>query len=360
MTLSEIPFNKLPLLPPRMEQVETLAVLRQVAITAAVVGELKGLASTLPNPNILLNAVILKEATASSEIENIITTQDKLYQALTIKTLQTDAATKEVLRYREALLTGFHFLTKHGFISTNAIIQIQQVLEENSASIRRLPGTALKNAMTGATIYTPPDDYDTIMDLMQNLEDYIHEENGVSPYIKMAVQHYQFESIHPFYDGNGRTGRILNVLFLILKDCLGQPILYHSKYIIENKADYYRLLQEVRTKENWEDWILFMAKGVEETAKQTIGKILQINELFQLTLEKIKQEKPKVYSKEFLELLFVQPYCRIETVVEHLGITRPTASRYLNELAKLGILRKQQVWKETLFIHQRLSDMLGE
>ncbi|MCB9285645.1 MAG: Fic family protein [Lewinellaceae bacterium] len=356
----EIPFNDLPLLPPPRAQLETVPVLRQVSKAAAAVGELNGLANILPNPAILLNAVVLKEATVSSEIENIITTQDKLYQALSIKGLAVDPSTKEVLRYREALLEGYRFLSENGFLNTNAIVKIQQVLEGNNAGIRRLPGTALKNAATGATIYTPPDNYETILRLMKNLEDYLHSDDDLSPFIQLAVQHYQFESIHPFYDGNGRTGRILNVLFLIMKGLLDKPVLYLSKFIIEHKTDYYRLLQEVRTRENWEDWVLFTTRAVEVTARETIDKIWQINSLFYQTLEKIRQEKPKIYSKDLLELLFIQPYCRIELVMDQLGVSRPTASRYLNELAGTGVLSTRQIWKETLFIHQALFDILRE
>ena len=355
-----MPFNDLPLLPPKRELLETVPVLRQVSKTAAAVGELKGLVNTLPNPAILLNAVVLKEAAASSEIEHIITTQDKLYQALSIKGLTVDPSTKEVLRYREALLAGYRFLSEKGFLNTNAIVQIQQVLEENSAGIRRLPGTALKNATTGTTIYTPPDDHETILLLMKNLEDYLHSDDDLSPFIQLAVQHFQFESIHPFYDGNGRTGRILNVLFLIMKGLLDKPVLYLSKFIIEHKSDYYRLLQEVRNHENWEEWVLYMTRAVEVTARETIERIVQINDLFYKTLEKVKQEKPKIYSKDLLELLFVQPYCRIEIVMDQLGVSRPTASRYLNELAETGILSTRQVWKETLFIHQALLGILRE
>lgn len=354
----EIPFNDLPLLPPSRAKLETMPILRQVAKTAAVIGELKGLADTLPNPNILLNAVILKEATASSEIENIITTQDKLYQALSLKGLQVDPQTKEVLRYREALLEGYRYLTKNGFINTNAIISIQKELEGNSAGIRQLPGTALKNATTGTTIYTPPDNYDTILRLMKNLEEYLHSEEDISPFIQLAVQHYQFESIHPFYDGNGRTGRIINVLFLIMKGLLHQPVLYLSQYIIDHKSDYYRLLQEVRTQDNWEEWVLFLTKGVEVTAIETIHKIRQINDLFNQMLEAVKREKPKIYRKDLLELLFVQPYCRIEIVMEQLGVSRPTASRYLNELAGIGVLTIKQVWKENIFINEGLFKIL--
>jgi Fic family protein len=358
MMKPEIPFNDLPFLPPPRAQIETIPVLRQVSLTAAAVGELKGLANTLPNPDILLNAVVLKEATASSEIENIITTQDKLYQALSIKRLNVDLSTKEVLRYREALLEGYRLLSKRGFLSTNDIVKIQQVLEENSAGIRRLPGTALKNAATGTTIYTPPDHQGTILRLMKNLEDYLHSDDNLSPFIQLAVQHYQFESIHPFYDGNGRTGRILNVLFLIMKGLLEKPVLYLSKFIIDHKSDYYRLLQEVRIRENWGEWVLFMTKAIEVSARETIEKIHQINNLFYRTLETVRKEKPKIYSKDLLELLFVQPYCRIEMVMEQLDVSRPTASRYLNELAGAGILKTRKVWKENLFIHEALFNLL--
>jgi Fic family protein len=358
MVNPEKPDNQLPFLPPQRELVETLPVLRQAHKAAAALGELKGLARTLPNTNILLNAIILQEAAASSEIENIITTQDKLYQAISLKNTETDPATKEVLRYREALLEGYRLLMDNGFLSTNLIIKIQQVLEENSAGIRRLPGTALRNATTNTIIYTPPDDYDTILNLMKNLEDYLHQEEDLSPFIRLAIQHYQFESIHPFYDGNGRTGRILNVLFLIMNGLLDRPVLYLSKFIITHKGDYYRLLQEVRTRQNWEEWVLYIGKAVEVTALQTVEKINQINDLFVLTAERIRVEKSKIYSKDLVELLFVQPYCRIENVIDQLGVSRPTASRYLNALSNAGLLTTMQVWKETLFINQPLLQVL--
>jgi Fic family protein len=352
------PFNNLPFLPPDKESTETKNILRQVVKSSLALAELKGLVHTLPNPDILLNAVILKEASASSEIENVITTQDKLYQALSAKGTQVDTATKEVLRYREAILSGFEQIKKKGFINTNIIIQIQKVLENNNAGIRKLPGTALKNAVTGKVIYTPPDNYQTIISLMKNLEDYLNKEVELSPLINLAIQHYQFESIHPFYDGNGRTGRIINVLYLILHGLLGSPILYLSKFIIENKADYYRLLQEVRTKDNWEEWILFILTGVEKTSKETIQQIQEINRLFQTASDKIKDEFPKSFNKELLELLFEQPYCKIEFVIERLNISRITASKYLKELKQIGILESKQVWKETLYINSKLFDLL--
>ena len=355
----EIPFNELPLLPLPRESIETIEVLRQVEKTASALGELKGFAHTLPNPNILLNAVVLREASASSEIENIITTQDKLYQALSVKNLSPDPATKEVLRYREALLTGYRFLKEKGFISVNGIVKIQEVLEENSAGIRRLPGTALKNASTGATIYTPPDDYDTVMDLMKNLETFLNvPDEGPSPLIKLAVQHYQFESIHPFYDGNGRTGRILNVLYLIANGFLETPVLYLSQFIIRHKPDYYRLLQEVRTDQRWEAWVLFMLRAVEGTARDTITSIHAVNEHFLKCQEEVRTELPKIYSKDLLELLFEQPYARIELVMERMGVSRPTATRYLRELERIGVLASKQVWKETLFVNHALFELL--
>lgn len=355
---TEKPFNDLPLLPPAKDQVETVKILHQLVKSSVALAELKGLAKILPNPTILLNAIILKEARASSEIENVITTQDKLYQALSAKGVEADAATKEVLRYREAVLYGFYFIRKKGFLSTNAILEIQKILEENAAGIRKLPGTALRNASTGKVIYTPPDNIHSINMLMKNLEKYLNEQDDISSLIKMAVQHYQFESIHPFYDGNGRTGRIINILYLILNGLLENPILYLSAYIIDNKPDYYRLLQEVRTKDNWEAWVLFILKGVEQTANETIKQIKEISQLFIKTQELVKKKIPKSYSKELIELLFEHPYCKSEYLTGRLGISRITASKYLKELEKIKVLQSRQVWKETLYINKKLFDLL--
>jgi Fic family protein len=280
VTKSNKAFNDLPFLPPKQSLVETIAILKQESKTAVALAELKGLSKTLPNPNILINAVVLKEAQASSEIENVITTQDKLYQALYAKNAKPDIATKEVLRYREALLMGTRLIKEKGFLNTNGIISIQSELEENNAGLRRLPGTALVNDLTNEVIYTPPDNFDTISKLMKNLEEYLNgDEADISPLIKLAIQHYQFESIHPFYDGNGRTGRIINVLYLILKGLLNEPVCIPQCLYHQNKSDYYRLLQEVRTKNNWEDWILYMLKGVEQIALSTVGQIT-INQPF--------------------------------------------------------------------------------
>jgi Fic family protein len=238
------------------------------------------------------------------------------------------------------------------------VISIQKILAENNAGIRKLPGTALRNAATNKVIYTPPDDHDSILVLMKNFENYFNEQDDLSPLIKMAVQHYQFESIHLFYDGNGRTGRIINILHIILCDLLESPILYLSDYIINSKSDYYRLLQEVRTKDKWEDWVLYILKGVEETSSKTIGQIKAIQKLFISTQEKIKKEQPKAYNKELIEVLFEHPYCKTEILTTRLKISRITASKYLKQLEGIGILKSKQVWKETLYINTKLFDLL--
>lgn len=358
-TKSNKAFNDLPLLPPKESLVETIAILKQESKSAVALAELKGLTNTLPNPNILINAVILKEAQASSGIENVITTQDKLYQALYAKSTKPDGATKEVLRYREALLMGTRLIKERGFLNSNGIIAIQKELEENNAGLRKLPGTALINDLTNEVIYTPPDNFDTISDLMKNLEEYLNNDaDDVSPLIKLAIQHYQFESIHPFYDGNGRTGRIINVLYLILKGLLNEPVLYLSSFIIQNKGDYYRLLQEVRTKNNWEDWILYMLKGIEQTAQITIEQINKINLLFSETQKLVQDKLPRIYSKDLIEQLYIHPYSKIEFLVNNLGIERKAASRYLNGLEEIGILKSQQKGKEVIYINTKLYNLL--
>jgi Fic family protein len=356
---TEKAFNNLPLLPPAQTLVETISVLKQVSKSAVALAELKGLAKTLPNPNILINAIVLKEAQASSEIENVITTQDKLYQALYAKSVKPDIATKEVLRYRESLLLGTQLIKERGFLNTNGIIDIQKELEENTAGTRKLPGTALVNDLTNEVIYTPPDNFETISNLMKNLEDYLNDDSDdVSPLIKLAIQHYQFESIHPFYDGNGRTGRIINVLYLILKGLLDEPVLYLSSFIIKNKGDYYRLLQEVRTKNNWEGWILFVLRGIEITALETLKQISEINHLFKQSQTLIQEKLPRIYSKDLVEQLFIHPYCKNEFLVANLHIERKAASRYLNYLVELGVLESLQKGKEIIYINSNLYNLL--
>ncbi len=355
----EIPFNDLPILPPANEFIESVIILKQLVKSSVAIAELKGIIHILPNPEILLNAVILKEARASSEIENVITTQDKLYQALSAKGDQIDSSTKEVLRYREAMLFGFRTIQKKNILTINTIVEIQQILEENNAGIRKLPGTALRNSVTGKAIYTPPDQTDVINSLLSNLEKFINlDEDEIPHLVKMAIQHYQFESIHPFYDGNGRTGRIINILCLIMSGLLDQPVLFLSGYIIDNKSEYYRLLQEVRTNNKWEDWILYILKGVEITAQATINQVTEMNTLFEQTTEKTRKEFPKLYSKELIELLFEHPYSKSEYLENRLSISRITAAKYLKALENIGILQSKKVWKETLYINTALFELL--
>ena len=354
----EIPFNDLPILPPAKEFIESVPILKQLVKSSVALAELKGIIHILPNPEILLNAIILKEARASSEIENVITTQDKLYQALTAKGNQIDTSTKEVLRYREAMLYGFRTIQKNNILTINTIIEIQQILEENNAGIRKIPGTALRNSATGKVIYTPPDNIDVINSLLSNMEKFINtDEDEIPQLIKMAIQHYQFESIHPFYDGNGRTGRILNILYLIMAGLLEQPVLFLSGYIIENKSEYYRLLQEVRTNNKWEDWILYILKGVETTALATINQVTEMNTLLEQTKEKARKEFPKIYSNELIELLFEHPYSKSEYLENRLSISRITAAKYLKALEHIGVLQSKKVWKETLYINTKLFEL---
>ena len=303
-------------------------------------------------------SVVLQESKDSSEIENIITTKDELYKAVSETTKKIDAATKEVMFYREALYEGFNQLKEHDFISINDVINIQKILVQNNAGIRTLPGTKLVNDTTNEVVYTPPQTKEEIDELLKNFTEYLNNQDD--SLIKLAVLHYQFESIHPFYDGNGRTGRILNILYLILKHHLDVPILYLSSYIIKNKEEYYKLLQKVRTEQKWEDWIIFILKGVEETATETIQKVKDIKNLLDNTIEKIKTQTPKIYSKELVETLFENPYCKIEFIVKLLGVERKAASRYLHDLEDLGILKCIKVGKDNLFINVELMNILKE
>ena len=357
----DAPYRILDKLPPQREKIETLKVLRETSKATAALAELKGIANTIPNQSMLVNAIVLQEAKGSSEIENIITTQDELYKALTINKSNISPETKEVVNYRKAIFYGFDLIKKQGFLRVNDIIDIQQKLIGNSAGIRSMPGTVLKNDTTGEVVYTPPQDKKEILDLLSNFIEYFNQDkNEISPLINLAVLHHQFESIHPFYDGNGRTGRILNILYLILNDLIDIPILYLSSYIIENKPDYYRLLNQTNRLGKWEEWILFMLKAVEITSIQTIKKINSIRILLDKTIEKVQIDSPKIYKKELVELLFEQPYSKIEFVVDRLGVERKAASRYLQELERIGILESQKVGRETLYINRELIEILKQ
>ena len=342
---------------PLTHQIETQKVLKKAISANRALANLNGVARIIPNSSILINSLVLQEAKDSSEIENIITTHDELYRAnLDIESITNEA--KEVQNYKEALLRGFSLVSDTKLLLKKHIIEIQEILEQNDAGIRKQAGTNLKNAQTGEVIYTPPQDYETIQELLTNLEIYINEPNDIDSLINMAIIHHQFESIHPFYDGNGRTGRIINILYLILKDLLDIPVLYLSRYIITHKADYYRLLQEVRTEDKWEEWILYILEAVEQTSLETIELINSISDLMIKIQDKISQELPKIYSKDLVEILFMHPYTKIDFLVDRLNITRQTASKYLNELENIGILENIQIKNSKFFINIELFNLL--
>ena len=338
---------------------ETKKVLKSLPAAHAALAELKGIASTIPNQNILINTLGLQEAKDSSAIENIVTTHDDLYKSeLNLDAFKSLNA-KEVQNYISALKKGFELTLKSGLLTNRTILQIQSVLENNKAGFRKLPGTALKNAATGETIYTPPQDYEEIMSLMANLEKYINDSEiqDCDPLIKMAIIHFQFESIYPFYDGNGRTGRIINILYLIIEKLQSLPILYLSNYIIKHKPDYYRFLQKVRDENLWEEWILFMIKGIEETARETIELIIKIKELM-LDYKHRLRNNYKFYSQDLLNNLFKHPYTKIEFVVNDLGVSRLTAANYLNKLSDDNMLRKEKLGTGNYYINEELFELL--
>lgn len=339
--------------------IESKSVLKSLPSAHAALAELKGIASTIPNQSILINTLALQEAKDSSAIENIITTHDDLYKTeLNLDSFKSLNA-KEVQNYISALKIGFELISKNGILSNKIILKIQEVLEDNKAGFRKLPGTELKNAATGEVIYTPPQDSNDIIKLMSNLEKFINEPQiwNYDPIVKMAIIHFQFESIHPFYDGNGRTGRIINILYLIVEKLQSLPILYLSRYIIQNKSDYYRLLQEVREKNSWEAWILFMIKAVESTSKETIELIILIRELMMSYKHKLR-ENYKFYSQDLLNNLFKHPYTKIEFVVNDLNVSRITAANYLNKLADDGLLKKEKIGTGNYYVNQPLFDLL--
>ena len=355
------PRYKLDLLPPPREKVETIEILRQTNKSTAALAELKGMAKTIPNQAMLINAIVLQEAKDSSEIENIITTQDELYKALTANKSTQSAEIKEVVSYRKAIFSGFDILRKQGFIRINDIVNIQKELVHNTAGIRSTPGTVLKNDKTGEVVYTPPQDKAVIVELLTNfINHYNQRDSELSPLINLAILHYQFESIHPFYDGNGRTGRIINILYLILNDLIEVPILYLSSYLIKNKPEYYRLLNKTNHDGEWQEWIMFMLEAVESTSRDTILKIANIKRLLDKTLIRVQEELPKIYRKELVELLFEQPYSKIDFVVTRLNVERKAASRYLKELEKIGVLESQKVGRETLYINKELIEILKQ
>lgn len=352
------PYNDLPLLPPAKD-VETKAVLRRAIGASRALAELKGLGQTIPNQAMLVDSLVLQEAKASSEIENIVTTNDALFRAFTTETAAIDAATKEVLRYREAIWAGYAALQKRPLLTTNLFVTIVQRIKGNRAGIRVVPGTSVANAVTGKVIYSPPEGESLLRDKLKNVEDFIHADDAMDPLVKLALLHYQFEAIHPFTDGNGRTGRIVNVLFLVLCGLLDVPVLYLSKYIIEHKNDYYRHLRGVTEAGDWEPWILYMLEAVEDTAVFTRQRILAIRDLMEETSELTRSHPGKASSKDLIEIIFRQPYTKVQFLVDAGLAGRKTATEYLRGLEEVGVLRSQRVGREVLYLNTRLYDLLA-
>lgn len=350
------PFNDLSLLPPAGE-VETKRVLKACIEARAALEGLKQAGALLPNQAVLINSIPLLEAQASSEIENIVTTSDALFRYAQIEDQTPDPATKEALRYRTALERGFRSLSQRP-ISTNTAIEVCTQIKGLAMQIRRVPGTALGNQSSGEVVYTPPEGETLLREKLSNWERFIHQNESIDPLIRMAIAHYQFEAIHPFTDGNGRTGRLLNLLILVQLGLLELPVLYLSRAIIRSKSDYYRLLLGVTTHARWEDWILYMLNAVAQTAGWTTYKIKAIQQLQSQALEYIRSKAPKIYSRELVDVIFTQPYCRIQNLVESDIAKRQTASVYLKTLESIGVLKEIKVGREKLFIHPNFVRLL--
>ena len=347
------------LLPFNDYNLKTLRILEALNEASRLLAELKGFANSIPNQYILINAITINEAKDSSAIENIVTTHDKIYKVLT-KSGFKDEAAKEVVDYRQAIWRGYEIIKEKGFINTNILVELQSIIEHNRAGIRKTPGTNLINSATGQIIYTPPQEEKEIRDLLKSLEDFINnKEDGVDPLIKMALIHYQFESIHPFYDGNGRTGRILNVLYLVLNELIDSPILYLSNYINKNKMEYYRLFSDFRDNNNYEDWIIYILKGIGETSKNTIELIKQILQEMEAYKREFIEKLPKIYSEELLNALFYEVYTRINYVEEKCSVTRQTAATHLNQLTDAGLLEYEKIGRESIYKNTRLIKLLS-
>ncbi len=351
--------NLLSKLPPGAE-LETKNILKQLSKSHRALAELKGFSEMIPNKNILINAITINEAKDSSEIENIVTTHDELFKTLSRENYASPSA-KEVVNYRTALWKGYELIKENEFLSTNMIINIHEIIEPDKGGIRRLPGRVLKNEITGEVIYTPPSGKEEILSYLDNLEQYINNDyDDIDYLIKLAVIHYQFECIHPFYDGNGRTGRIINVLYLVLKDLLDSPILYLSKFIIRNKSAYYHLLQSVTKENKWEDWILYILQGIEETAEETLLLVKKINVLLEKTAEDIRRILPAIYSRELINLIFFEFYTKISYIEEGLNISRKTAAKYLSILEEEGFLVSEKIGRERIYLNQELFKIVKD
>ena len=349
------PYNDLPALPPT-SAVETPAVLKKAIAASRALAELKGMAERMPNQAMLIDSLVLQEARASSEIENILTTNDEVYKAASDDGLAASAQTKEVLRYRQALNHGFRQIRTRP-LATALFVEMAQIIKETTFDVRRTPGTRIANGR-GETVYTPPEGERVIRDKLRDLETFMHAQDDLDVLVKMALVHYQFEAIHPFPDGNGRTGRLINILYLVDQGLLNLPVLYLSRHIIDHKTAYYDGLRRVTEEGAWEDWILYMLDAVQQTSVRTQQQITDILALMESTRERVQREAPSVYSKDLVEQIFRQPYCKI-SFLEQAGLgTRQTCAKYLRELERLGVLQGQKIGREVYFINKALFDLL--
>lgn len=351
------PYNDLPLLPPTTE-LETTPVLKKAITANRRLAELKGLVNSIPNQGILVNGIVLQEARLSSEIENIFTTNDELYRAAADEKLVTNPHAKEVLLYRQALWHGFTSLKKKP-LATNLFIEIAQIIKGKNIDIRKVPGTKIANSK-GEIIYTPPEGESVIRDKLGNLETFLHAQDKIDPLIKLAALHYQFEAIHPFVDGNGRTGRIINILFLVEKGLLDAPILFLSHYILRTKSDYYKGLRNVTEKNAWSDWVTYILEAIETTALETQLRVSSMLTAMEKAKELVKLKAPKIYTKDLIETIFVHPYCKIR-FLEEAGIAkRQTGAAYLQTLEKLGLLKSVKKGREQYYINEVLIKILSK
>jgi len=355
---AEKPYNGLPLLPPKVD-IESKEILKKCISARTALAELKQAGELIPNQSVLINSIPLLEAQMSSEIENIVTTTDKLFQYASGEEEKADAPTKETLRYRQALSQGYQSI-KSKPVCTRTAIEICRTIRNVEVDIRKLPGTALKNPSTQKIVYTPPEGEQLIREKLSNWEKFLNERTDIDPLVRMAVMHYQFEAIHPFTDGNGRTGRLLNILFLIQEGLLEIPVLYLSRHIINHKNEYYVHLLEVTEKGRWQAWILYILDAVQQTAGWTTQKIKAIRSLLEYTCDYVRVKAPKIYSRELVDITFTQPYCRISNVVEAGIAKRQTASAYLKQLVKIGVLNEIKVGKERLFVHPKYFVLLTQ
>lgn len=352
---STLPYNELPLLPPAKNQWETMEVYKLLADARAAMAELKGRMPIIPNPLMLINTLVLQEAKESSSIENIFTSSDKMYKAFASSQTIPDPHTKEVLSYRTALYEGWQYQQKHG-LDINLLENIYRKIKDKTDGIRD------KQVYIGNKFhitYTPPCCRDLLIEKLKNWLKFALNKDAIDPLIKMIILHYQFEAIHPFQDGNGRTGRVMNVLYLTQTGLLDQPVLYLSQYINTYKSEYYRLLKGVTENGNWADWITYMLTAVTKTAKETLKKINKIYDLLHETIQKVKDEAPEIYSRELVDTLFMQPYCKIAFLVDSGIASRNTASKYLNRLVELNILQSDKIANETLYLNKKLYDLLS-